>query len=348
MCGQIGVSTTAGSVGWRIGPAGGEVVGGGAGGRGDDQAVGAEGGDEERRPRVTSSSMIRDSAALVITTSLRTSPIESSGCALLHDRAQHPPLLVAVRPVEHALEGRVQLGQRDLGEEAEAAEVDAQDGHRAVERDGWPRAACRRRRGRRGRPTCRRSRGGVRRRAGGGEAVDHAAPCARRGTPAPRARCSQRDQLAHGGAGLAEVGAHEDADRAHAAHRPLARRPPARAPLMPSPPRAQVQEELAVPFRAGDGRRARPAHGVSRVRLRRVGHVRSARACSPGSLTIPPRPTWPRPTSNCGFTSTTASASGRQHRAQRGQHLAHGDERHVHGGDAARLGHVQRRRGRGR
>ena len=66
--------------------------------------------------------------------------------------AQHQPLFDARLAGEHRLERRVQLGQRHLGQEAEAAEVDAEDrnaraGLAACSRPC--RAACRRRRGRR-------------------------------------------------------------------------------------------------------------------------------------------------------------------------------------------------------
>ncbi len=45
-------------------------------------------------------------------------------------RVQHHALVDVGRSLEDGLERIVQLGQGDLGEEAQAAEVDAEDGHR--------------------------------------------------------------------------------------------------------------------------------------------------------------------------------------------------------------------------
>ena len=102
--------------------------------------------DETNSPStVTSTSMMRDGPAFVITTSLRTSDVTSGAALPVHDRAQQAALLVLVAPVEHALEGGVELGERDLGEEAQAAEVHAEDRDGLRRAAGSPRAACRRR-----------------------------------------------------------------------------------------------------------------------------------------------------------------------------------------------------------
>ena len=84
---------------------------------------------------------------------------------------------------------------------------------------------------------------------------------------------------------------------------------------------AQVQEELAVALGPLDGRWARrPARRSPWPAPRRPPRAGPARA-GRGSLTSPPRPTSARPTSNCGFTSTTASASGASTRARAGRIL---------------------------
>ena len=71
VCGAIGVSTSASTRGMHDRPAGRQVVGRRSGGAGDDQAVGLD-LRHEPVPTDTDSSMIRDSAALVNTTSLST------------------------------------------------------------------------------------------------------------------------------------------------------------------------------------------------------------------------------------------------------------------------------------
>ena len=73
--------------------------------------------------------MIRDSAALVMTTSFRT----SSSANTLPSRSVRAWSIIrssiGASPVEHGLERRVELVERDLGQEAQAAEVDAGDRH---------------------------------------------------------------------------------------------------------------------------------------------------------------------------------------------------------------------------
>ena len=252
MCGQMGVSTTASSVGWMMGPPGGEVVGGGARGRGDDEAVRAERGDEEAvhghvqlddagERGLGDHDVVEDVARR-----LRRVP-------LLHAGAEHAPLLEPVFAAQHALEGRVQLRHRDLGEEPEAAEVHAQHRHRAVDEvAGGEEGAVAPQHDehvRAGRDL-----------AAGGHAAGlargdrpPARPCARRGRRAiaalPAARPRGRARRARPARGRAGRGCRPCSP----AHRPLQQAVQRGRRHQGRRSGAQVEEELAVAFHALDG-----------------------------------------------------------------------------------------------
>ena len=109
------------------GAVGGEVVGGGAGGGGDDDAVGAEGGDElavdfDGEVAHAGDGAFGDDDVV-------------EGVPLLEDLAvadvlgvHHAADLDLGAVVAPGFEGGVEVGERDLGEEAEGAEVHAEDG----------------------------------------------------------------------------------------------------------------------------------------------------------------------------------------------------------------------------
>jgi len=106
---------------------GGQIICGGTGGRRDDDAVGAEGGyglavDLYREVAHASDGSFGDDDV-----------IERVPClnelAVTDDlRSHHATDLDLGAVVAPGLEGGVELGERDLGEEAEGAEVDAKDG----------------------------------------------------------------------------------------------------------------------------------------------------------------------------------------------------------------------------
>ena len=78
--------------------------------------------------------MIRDSAPLVITTSFSTTrSAKTSPSRSVRARSIIRSSICAV-PAEHRLERAVELGERDLGQEPEAAEVHAEDRHVARRR----------------------------------------------------------------------------------------------------------------------------------------------------------------------------------------------------------------------
>jgi hypothetical protein len=109
------------------GAVGGEVVGGGTGGGGDDDAVGAEGGDElavdfDGEVAHASDGALGDDHVI-------------EGVPLLDDLAvadmlgvHHAADLDLGAVVAPGFEGEVKIGERNLGEEAERAEVHAEDG----------------------------------------------------------------------------------------------------------------------------------------------------------------------------------------------------------------------------
>ncbi len=109
------------------GAVGGEVVGCGAGGGGDDDAVGAEGGDELAVDFDGEVAHAGD-GALGDDDVVEGVPL-LNGFAVADDLGVHHAAdfdLGAV--VAPGFEGGVELGEGDLGEEAEGAEVDAEDG----------------------------------------------------------------------------------------------------------------------------------------------------------------------------------------------------------------------------
>jgi hypothetical protein len=117
--------------GMEDGAARGQVVGGRAGRRRHDQAVGAERGDEQpvhrdlqlddaRERRLGDHHVVEHVA-------------DHLGLLLAHHaRAEHAALLGTVFAAQHAFEGGEQLGHGDLGQEPQAAEVDAQHRHRLL------------------------------------------------------------------------------------------------------------------------------------------------------------------------------------------------------------------------
>ena len=88
----------------------------------------------------TESSMMRDSAPLVMTTSLSDEAVREDAAFAQRPRAQHHALVDTRLAVEHRFERLVELGERDLGEESEAAEVDAENRHAraGLRRSGRP------------------------------------------------------------------------------------------------------------------------------------------------------------------------------------------------------------------
>ena len=121
------VDADGGFAGGDDGAVGGEVVGGGTGGGGDDDAVGAEGGNElavdfDGEVAHAGDGALGDDDVV-------------EGVPLLEDlavadvlgvhHAAHLDLGAVVAP---GFEGGVEVGERDLGEEAEGAEVYTEDG----------------------------------------------------------------------------------------------------------------------------------------------------------------------------------------------------------------------------
>jgi hypothetical protein len=120
MCGQIGVSSTAGSAGCRIGPPAARLYA--------VEPVGAERGDEQPVDRDVQLDDARERGLgdhdVVQHVLLRVWPARAP-----HGRVEQPPLLEAHVAGQQALERGVELAERDVGEEAEAAEVHAEHGH---------------------------------------------------------------------------------------------------------------------------------------------------------------------------------------------------------------------------
>ena len=111
-------------------------------------------------PTETERSISRERAVLVTTTLLSAIWVPVRRRSPDGGRPQHETLFDARAARERGLERGIELGERDLGEKPEAAEVDAEYRNRTgrCRRCGRPcRAACRRRRGRaRYRPPCQR------------------------------------------------------------------------------------------------------------------------------------------------------------------------------------------------
>ena len=109
------------------GAVGRQVVGSGAGGRGDDDAVGAEGSDEllfdfDREVTHAGDGAFGDDDVVESVPLL-------DGLAVADDFGVHHAADLNVRLVlAPIVEGGVEVGQGDFGEEAERAEVDAEDG----------------------------------------------------------------------------------------------------------------------------------------------------------------------------------------------------------------------------
>ena len=234
----------------------------------------------------------------------------------------------AAVPATTALERGVELGQRRLGEEAEAAEVHGED------RDvGRRRARC----GRAvassvpspPRTTIRSTSDGS---ASARDGAMRTAAFQRRAAPRRgRRRCPAR---------------FSQAIRSRTTRGPPSRRGlttmPTRRDGQPvhgvslsgpgvSPHQNRMRQELPVAFGAGDGRRrqcrgARDPAAPPRPRRRRP----PARG-RPDRARCRPRRRRRGPASNCGLTSATTSAARREQRHERRQHQPQRDERHVDG-----------------
>ena len=121
----------------------------------------------------------------------------------------------------------------------------------------------------------------------------------------------------------------------------------------PGPLRASASTAARDPVDAGPRRRASPLAAVgatrrtrrcrsgpaagcarrrappARARRRRARHRATASTHSAGQRTTPPEPSRSRPTSNCGFTISSRSASGRGDVGERRQDEGERDEREV-------------------
>ncbi len=159
--------------------------------------------------------MMREGPAFVMTTSLRTSDGDVGTAVPVDDGAQEAPILVLVASLDDPLEGGVEVGQRDLGEEAEAAEVHPEDRDGLVEEtarreEGAVAAEHDERVGEPGHVTPRGDEALARERSapeGGGRLVE-ADPDAAPAQPL--------DEPRDRGTRVLEVGPGQDADRAHA------------------------------------------------------------------------------------------------------------------------------------
>ena len=317
--------------------AGGEGVGGGAGGRGAEDAVAAEAG---QRPAVDGEDDVEHPRALGL---LDRHLVEGPGAA--DDRAvgvedvdlQGQPLLdrvLAALDRGQRLLDRLGLG---LGEEADPAEVDAHE--RGVGVAGQLGGAQERAvtaedhhdlgvagglRRRRARPRRRRSRG-----------------------PAPRRRAAGR-RCRRRSAGRPSVRASSTMSRRPVCTASRTRRGCLRAPALvpsvtaappplldgPGPPAAARRRGAATgrtprcqPGRAADW--PPPRRSPSRGTPRPAPTSRTAWTRCSGSRTTPPAPSRSRPTSNCGLTIGSRSASAPRAGGERGQHQPQRDEGQV-------------------
>ena len=220
---------------------------------------------------------------------------------------------MAARPASARFERRVQLGQRDLGEEPEAAEVDAEDRQVApgLARCGPPSASSV---PSPPRTSTRSTRSGR---------SSRWKPCGARFRAVPAAAVSVFE------------------DRFDAARRQPGRqfhqvrrrsRPAVPSRTMPDTfgpigAASSLRDRYCGALRCsrnswlplapviGDGVMATRAKPTSARRGRDA--LDAPAACTSGSRTMPPLPTSPRPASNCGFTSATTSAPRRQQRRAR-------------------------------
>ena len=95
-----------------------------------------------------------------------------------------------------------------------------------------------------------------------------------------------------------------------------------------APARSQ-RKYSTLPAGPGSGLATTATHAEAECERGARRRRATAAACSSGSRTTPPAPTFSRPTSNCGFTITTRSASGAATRIRAGQHKPERDERQV-------------------
>ena len=123
-------------VGGENGAVGGQRVGGGAGGRGDDHAVGAEAGDQlafkfdGEVAHARDVALGDDGVVERVIGGVRRGAAPQLG-------AQHGAAVELVAALAPAVQGSVEVGEPHLGEEAEIAEVGAEDG-----RAGGGKGAC--------------------------------------------------------------------------------------------------------------------------------------------------------------------------------------------------------------
>ena len=110
----------------------------------------------------------------------------------------------------------------------------------------------------------------------------------------------------------------------------------------------RVHEELDVAVGAPQRRHHHADHDEPALGEPVARPRASTARCTSGSRTMPPLPTRARPASNCGFTSSTRSASGAVQRDERGRDRAQRDEREVGDHEVDRAAERRRARGRGR
>ncbi len=214
---------------------------------------------------------------------------------------------ISAVPASVASSASIQLGQGDLGQESEAAEIDAEDRHvRAGLGDPAGHADQRAVAAEHHHQVARRS---AARRAywSGGQAAAGRAPRFRSRTPRARRapRASRRAPRATSG-GRIKAALGDQTDPSNAISRTM----------------EDGRRWTEDPTPGGNGGRIlgclRCRRWATRSRPTRINPSASAaaatssitRACTAGSRTSPPLPTSSRPASNCGFTSATTSAPG--------------------------------------
>ena len=232
--------------------------------------------------------MMRASALLVITASLSTRKGTGAPPSAPQLDVEQRALLEPVPPLQHPTRAGVELAAVDLGEEAQVAQVDAEDGTPRAASAPRP-AACRRRRAP---PPGRASAAGERRLSRGrGSEVARRAP--RRG---PRGAAIGQPPPS-GGVGAARLGDHAERWNCAVRLRPASRRFRGTAPTPLVPPGAGHRR---VEDASGDAQGGDTARALLII------------CATASSRRMPPLPTAPRPASNCGLTS---ASSGRRAQA---------------------------------
>src|SRR5437016_4772164 len=286
------------------GPAGRERVRRGTGRRCDDEAVGAVRG---RVLPFHRHGQVDDSAhrGLGDHHIVERDVLGESLTPAHHPGGEHHPVVEHDLAREHGVQRREQLLERGGRQEAEPAEVDAEDRHARVADH-----ARHRQEGavpaedhdeihvsRELRPGD--DRGSERGHEPGGFLLDdgHAA--------APR---EPLDQPGDHPCRLRAVRPRDDADPLHARASTLLAMSPSRlAAVRPCDDRCRRNSRF--PFGPLSGDAVTPRTCQPRITEKRASREMTAWCC-PGSRTTPPLPTAPRPTSNCGFTSATSSPPG--------------------------------------